>query len=255
MLKPRPVKMSRFYIDWRWKKITGIVIDVLTCPGQWTHGTGSVAYVSISIYLSIFFEADGMRGEGKNRWNLSFTSVITTSFSLVLLWSVQRPQEDDNTVQPCFCSDIAQVTWSEQPTLSTVHTTTESFYSFTRLYLTHILCIIFHILPNVVVKELGQVHRIRVVPSSNLGTETGYPEFLVVLLSPSMQIPEYYLKLGYCMILFTPVLSRNWHLLSFWLIVTASIFFVLRTTATVDVVSLSVVFPEDDNSLLRYGAV
>jgi len=40
----------------------------------------SVAYVSESIYLSITFEAEGMRGER----NLSFKSVITTTFR----WSV-----------------------------------------------------------------------------------------------------------------------------------------------------------------------
>jgi len=38
----------------------------------------SVAYVSVSIYLSITYEAEGMRGER----NLSFISVITTTFRL-----------------------------------------------------------------------------------------------------------------------------------------------------------------------------
>ena len=58
----------------------------------------SVAYVSVSIYLSITFEAEGMRRER----NLSFTSVITTTFRLsvtLLVCTVPaRTQQQDTSV-------------------------------------------------------------------------------------------------------------------------------------------------------------
>jgi hypothetical protein len=64
-----------------------IVIDVLDLSGaadrkigRSRYRMGSVEYVSLSIYLSNFFEAVGTGGEGKNRRDLSFTSVITISF-------------------------------------------------------------------------------------------------------------------------------------------------------------------------------
>jgi hypothetical protein len=47
-------------------------------------------YISLSIYLSSFFEVDGMSarggGESRNRGNLSFASVMTTSFSPSVCW-------------------------------------------------------------------------------------------------------------------------------------------------------------------------
>ena len=69
----------------------------------------SVAYVSVSIYLSITFEAKGMRGER----NLSFTSVITTtSDCLLLCWSVQCLQEHNNKLDPfvwCYNNVISVI--------------------------------------------------------------------------------------------------------------------------------------------------
>jgi hypothetical protein len=42
--------------------------------------------------------------------------------------------------------------------------------------------------PNDVVEWLKLLLRIREVPGSNLGTQTGYPQFLFILFSPLWQI-------------------------------------------------------------------
>jgi hypothetical protein len=44
-------------------------------------------------------------------------------------------------------------------------------------------------LPNVVVEWLAFLLRIREIPGSNLGPETGCPDWFVVLLSTSSQMP------------------------------------------------------------------
>jgi hypothetical protein len=43
--------------------------------------------------------------------------------------------------------------------------------------------------PNVEVEWLTLLLRIREVRGSNLGPDSGYPEFIVPFLSPSMQMP------------------------------------------------------------------
>jgi hypothetical protein len=43
--------------------------------------------------------------------------------------------------------------------------------------------------PNVVIEWLTLLLRIWEVPSSNLGSETGYPEFLAFFLCPSRGMP------------------------------------------------------------------
>jgi hypothetical protein len=47
-----------------------------------------------------------------------------------------------------------------------------------------------------IVSWLALLLRIREVPASNLGAETGYPEFFVVLLSSYRRIPGQHLKIG-----------------------------------------------------------
>ena len=60
----------------------------------------SVASVSVSIYLSITFEAEGMRGER----NLSFASVITTTFRLSVTVLVCTAPTRTQQQASSFCS-------------------------------------------------------------------------------------------------------------------------------------------------------